>query len=171
MKRDTHNDQMEAQNPEEIKKEENQNVLESSDEQQSWKNKFVLLSADYANFKRRQEEEKINWALYAQIKLIKDLLPVIDNFERALSKKDTLSPEVQSWLKGMELVYNDLGKLLSSYGVKEIDCTGLFDPHKHEALMQVEVVGKKEGEIAEVLEKGYIINDKVIRPAKVSVSK
>lgn len=136
---------------------------------QEWKDKYFRVMADFDNYKKRQEKERIRWDSLAQISLIKDLLPVIDNFERAMV--ETSDEAKQSpWFKGFELIAKDFKKYLDSIGVQEISITQGFDPSLHEAIMQTASDVHQSGDIVNVLQKGYIFKDTVIRPAQVSVA-
>lgn len=161
-----------------IKNQEEQVVTEQQSEvdachaelQQS-KERFIQLNADFANFKRRVEKDQIQWVHMAQVRVITKLLSVIDNFERAMTEKPTESDEkTTAWIAGIQMIYNDFTKLLTSFDVKEISCQGQFDPVKHEALMNVASDSHQSGDIVAVLEKGYQMGDTIIRPAKVSVA-
>jgi molecular chaperone GrpE (heat shock protein) len=136
-----------------------------------WADKYLSLTADFENYKKRVSSERADWAHEAQKKVFLDLLAVIDNFERALEqeKKREATAGV-SWIAGFEMIYQSLEKILTKYGVKEITDFSVFNPKYHEALMQVESAKHKSGEVVQVLQKGYVMNDKVIRPATVSVA-
>jgi molecular chaperone GrpE len=136
-----------------------------------WTEKYVSLSADFQNYKKRIDHERVEWSQEAQRKVFLELLEIIDNFERALDverKRETT--EGVAWLAGFEMIYQSLEKLIHSFGVKEITDFSVFNPKYHEALMQVESADHTSGEIVQVLQKGYVMNDKVIRPATVSVA-
>jgi molecular chaperone GrpE len=137
-----------------------------------WADKYLSLTADFQNYKKRVTQERTDWAHDAQKQVLVDLLVIIDNFERALEeeKKREESAHV-SWLAGFEMIYQSFEKLLAKYGVQEISDFSLFNPKFHEALLQVESDKYKSGDIVQVLQKGYIMHDKVIRPAIVSVAK
>jgi molecular chaperone GrpE len=138
-----------------------------------WKDQFLRAKADFENFKRRIEKEKEQWYQTAQAVLLLDLLPVIDNFDRALEEKqkEEYSPELKAWLEGFELIRKSLHKLLSKYDIKEIKIKAEFDPHLHEAVAQVISPEHKTGQIVEVIEKGYTLKDTVLRPAKVTIAR
>lgn len=123
--------------------------------------------AEFDNFKKRINKEKDSMYYTITADLISDLLPIIDNFEKALNTecKD------KEYKSGMEMIYTELIGLLNKSGVKEIDALGrAFDPNFHEAVMHEEDNKKGEKEIVEVFRKGYIINDKVIRHSMVKVA-
>lgn len=124
--------------------------------------------ADFQNYKRRVEEEKKSWAIFANVELIKNLLPIFDNFKRAQTHvpKDA-NEETIKWLEGIGMSINQLEKLLQDFGVKKIESLGQkFNPDFHEALAQDK--GEKDI-VLEELDAGYTMGDKVLRHAKVKV--
>ena len=138
----------------------------------SVKEQLVRLGADFQNYKKRIERDKSEWYQSAQTQLLLDLLPVIDDFDRAMqSKNGEVSPEVSQWLTGFELIYKAFSEFLKQRSVIEIDQMKVFDPQLHEALMQVDSESHKTDEIVQVLQRGFMFNGKVLRPAKVSVAK
>jgi molecular chaperone GrpE len=137
-----------------------------------WADKYLTLTADFENYKKRMSSERADWANEAQKRFILDLLAVVDNFERALEQEKKREENANvNWLAGFEMIYQSLEKLLAKYGVQPIAETSVFNPKYHEALMQVESDKHKSGEIVQVLQKGYTMHDKVIRPSTVSVAK
>ena len=130
-------------------------------------NKLLRLQADFINYKNRVEREKENIYSYALEDIMSQLLPVLDNFERALNNME----EANSYYEGVKMIYDQMVDVLSKNGLKEIDCLNKpFDPNFHHAVMSEES-DKKEGTILEVLQKGYMLKDKVIRPSMVKVAK
>ena len=142
-------------------------------ELQEWKEKFVRVHADLENFTRRIEKERMRWMQVARVDLVKDLLTVVDNFGRALSQQDgqKLSPEMATWVAGISMIGTSLDDILRKYGLQEITEATTFDPTIHEAVVQVDSKDHESGAIVEVLQKGYRLNDQVLRPAKISVAK
>jgi len=137
-----------------------------------WADKYLSLTADFQNYKKRITQERADWAHDAQKSVIVDLLATIDNFERALDQeKKSQKNENVSWLAGFEMIYQSLEKIMTKFGVKEITDFNIFNPKYHEALVQVESDKHKSGAVVQVLQKGYMMHDKVIRPATVSVAK
>jgi len=132
-----------------------------------YKDQLARVSADFDNYKKRMNREQIQWMQTAQTMVIKDLLTVIDNFERALSQK---TDETASMYVGIEMIYKSVVQLLTKYGVKEFSEYKEFDPELHEALMHAESADHTPGQIVQVLEKGFMMKDKVLRPAKVTVA-
>ena len=137
-----------------------------------WSDKYLTLTADFENYKKRVNSERADWATDAQKRIVLDLLDVVDNFERALDQEKKRENNANiAWLAGFEMIYQSLEKLLAKYGVQAITETTTFNPKYHEALVQVESADHKSGEIVQILQKGYMMNDRVIRPATVSVAK
>ena len=119
------------------------------------------LQAEFENHIKRTEKEKQEFCEFANANLIKKLLPVIDDFEQALKQvKD----------KGVEMIYNNLMKILKDQGLKEIQAKGMVDPFLHEVMLQKESK-EKEGTILEEVQKGYEFKGKVLRPSKVIIAK
>lgn len=135
-----------------------------------WQEKYTRLTADLENYKKRTMKERSTWAESAQIALISDLLTIVDNFDRAMAHQKEVPHELQSWADGIAMIYTAFKDFLKNAGVKEVPYDQ-FNPEYHEALIQVESEDKEVGEIVEVMEKGYLLNERVVRPAKVSVSK
>lgn len=148
------------------------NALEAcQSELQQWKDKFLQINADMANYRRRVEKDQMQWAHMAQVRVLSKLLSIADNFERAMAEKPIESDDkVNAWVTGIMMIQSDFSKLLSSFDVTEIPCNGAFDPELHEALMHVVSDAHASGDIVAVLEKGYRMGDTILRPAKVSVA-
>jgi molecular chaperone GrpE len=132
--------------------------------------KFLRVQADLDNFRRRTRKEKEDQAKYASSGLIEQLLPALDNFERALeASKGT--QDINSLVKGIEMVFNQVDQALTAEGLEVISSVGeVFDPNVHQAVMQVESEEYESGVVVEELQKGYRLKDKIIRPAMVKVS-
>ncbi len=145
--------------------------IETPDE--SCKDQLVRVQADLQNYKRRTEKERAQWIMQAQIRVLGGILPLVDELELALksSEQHEFNEDTQKWLDGFVLMQQNLHKRLDELGVKEIDCSCGFDPNLHEALMHVESLGHESGAIVQVLSKGYLLGDEVLRHAKVSVAK
>lgn len=144
--------------------------LEEKEKQiQDYKERWLRALADYDNFKKRMEREIKEANLYAGEQLIKEILPILDNFERALKSADN---DPNSTVEGIKLIYNQLKNLLVKYGVSEIEAEGKpFDPYYHEAVMHVQNPDYDDNIVLEVLQKGYKLHSKVIRPCLVKVVK
>lgn len=134
---------------------------------------LIYLKADFENFRRNVEKERLSWIASAQGRVLTDLLCVLDNMERALKDlaAGALSAQETVRFQGVELIYRELLALLKRYEVTEIPTDGLFDPVLHEALAQIDGENKKAGSIVEVVQRGYRQRDTVLRPAKVIVAR
>lgn len=162
-----------AEEPKEHKKEhkKDKKLEELQNEVNTLKDKNMRIAAEMVNTLRRKDEETNRLLKYSNESLITELLPVIDNFERALNV-DAKTTDIESYQKGMTMIYNSLKNILEKFEVKEIETIDKeFDPSYHQAVMQEEKEGTKENIVIEVLQKGYTYKDKVIRPAMVKVSK
>ena len=128
--------------------------------------------AEFINYRKRLEEEQARLLKFCNEDLIKETLPILDNFERAISMDDTnLDDEVSKFLSGFKMIYCNFVNVLKNYGVVEIDGNNKpFDPIYHEAIMTEKREDVAPGMVLEVLQKGYILKGKVIRPAMVKVS-
>jgi molecular chaperone GrpE len=131
---------------------------------------YLRSLADLENFRRRARKEKEDAIKYATLPLIESLLPVVDNFERALAT-DYEEDKVDVLKEGVEMVYRQLVTALSQAGVTLIESRGKpFDPHEHHAVMQVESDASDSGMVVEELQIGYRLYDRVIRPSMVKIS-
>ncbi|RLE37973.1 nucleotide exchange factor GrpE [Candidatus Woesearchaeota archaeon] len=130
------------------------------------KDALKRIQAEFDNYKKRTLKEAEEREKLASKKIITKLLPILDNFELALKNKAT----DDQFCKGMELIYSELYSLLEAEGLKPIKTEGKFDPYYHEALLSEES-DKEEGTNLEELQRGYMLNDEVIRVAKVKVAK
>ena len=136
-------------------------------EVESQKELLMRTAAEFDNFKKRTEREKIKTAEYSKANILKQLLPVIDNAERALA----VDPNSADYAKGVELIVKQLMGLVDTFDMIELAKVGdTFDPEIHEAVMHIEDPEKGENEIAMVLQQGYKLGDTVIRPAMVQVA-
>ena len=127
--------------------------------------KLLRMMADFQNYKRRVEKEKKDLYSYANEKIVTDLLEVMDNFERAL-EQDT----ADGFKEGMEMIFKQLGTVLEKSGLAEIPALGEdFDPNVHNAVMTEETDEYESGKVSGVMQKGYTLNGKVIRPSMVKV--
>ena len=142
------------------------------EEKNALSDKILRLNAEMQNMNRRFNEEKANIYKYDGEKLIKEILPIIDNFERAISlDDDNLTDELSKFLSGFKMIYTSLLSTLNAIGVKEIEAMGKqFDPKTMEAIMTTSIMEEEEGVVVEVMQKGYTYNDKVIRVAMVKVN-
>jgi len=133
--------------------------------------RYLRTQADFDNFRRRARTEKEEFAKYASQKLIEGLLPIVDNFDRAVAASRE-QRDFESLAKGVEMIQRQLFTLLESEGLKSIEAVGQpFNPELHEAIMQVPAEdGGESGVVVEELQKGYMLKEKVIRPAMVKVT-
>ena len=134
--------------------------------------KLLREKAELVNYRKRKEEETSRMLMYSNEDLAKSLLPIVDNFERAINMDDdNLEDEVSKFLAGFKMIYCNLINTLEKYGVKAIDGANKpFDPTYHQAIMTEKRDGVEPEMVIEVLQKGYLLKDKVIRPAMVKVS-
>ncbi|HEX9724535.1 MAG TPA: nucleotide exchange factor GrpE [Vicinamibacteria bacterium] len=124
--------------------------------------------ADFDNYRKRIEREQKEFVAYAASELVLEILPVLDNLERALESSPTGSPD--QIRQGVEIIYRQLNDTLKKAGLREVDALGEdFDPHVHEAVARVDSPDHREGEVLEVLQKGYFLKDRLLRPAMVRV--
>jgi molecular chaperone GrpE len=133
--------------------------------------RLVRLAADMENLKKRQGKERAEVLLYANENLVKELLPVVDNLERALEHgRQSETPE--AWLQGIDLVYQGFLKALAKFGVTPLESVGQqFDPAFHNAVMQEETTEVPDCIITKELQKGYLMNQRLLRPAMVVVAR
>ena len=129
--------------------------------------------AELINYRKRKEEEVTNRLKYANQDLISELILILDNFERAIRLDDNnLTDELSKFLKGFKMMYASFDDVLKKYGLEEIEAEHKeYDPNTMEALMTDSDKNYKDGEVLEVLLKGYRLKDRVIRPASVRVNK
>jgi len=130
--------------------------------------RYLRLAADFQNFKKRVEKEKGDIYAYANEKIVVELLDVIDNFERALEHSNDSS---EGFAEGMNMIFKQFKGVLEKSGVEEMSAIGEpFDPNFHHAVMTENSAEFESGEVTQVLQKGYLLNKKVIRPAMVKVA-
>lgn len=142
------------------------NELKKKDEE------VLIAKADLINYRKRKDEETVRLLKFCNEDLIKQILPIMDNFERAIKlDDDNLDDEVSKFLEGFKMIYCNMQNVMGNFEVKAIDGANKpFDPVYHNAIMVEKKEGVESGIILEVLQKGYIYKDKVIRPAMVKVS-
>lgn len=147
-------------------------IQELEEKIKGYEEKSLRDKAEMINYRRRKEEETSKMLKYCNEDLIKQLLPVIDNFERAIKMDDdNLEDEVSKFLSGFKMIYSNLALTLQNFEVKAIDGANKpFDPVYHDAVMTEHRDDLEPGMIIEVLQKGYMLKDRVIRPAMVKVS-
>ncbi len=139
-------------------------------ELQEQKEKYLRLSADFDNYRKRTMKEKIDWSKQAGADIFARILPVIDNLERAMKAVEE-AKDLEAVKEGMHLIYNMFNEYLGQQGVKEIEAMHQeFDTDVHDAVTKIPAPDKKlKGKIVDVIERGYFLNDKVLRYAKVVI--
>ena len=169
-KHDKHHDH-EKPHEHEIKKLKDQ-VHELEEKNHELEEKSLRNQAELINYRKRKEEETARLMKYSNESLVKEVLPILDNFERAIDMDDdNLEDEVSKFLQGFKMIYCNLVNILNQYEVKEIESLNqTFDPTYHQAVMTEKREGVEPGVVIEVLQKGYMLKDKVIRPTMVKVS-
>ena len=131
--------------------------------------RLLRKQAELENFRKRAQREKEEFRQHATEDLIRDLLPVLDGFERALRQRAPAIPE--TFYQGMELIHRQLSDVLARAGLEAIETSGqLFDPHYHQAVETVEEAGRRDQEIVEELQRGYKLKHRLLRPAIVKVA-
>lgn len=141
--------------------------------EEDFKEKYYYLAAEMQNMQRRADKDRENLLKFGNEKLLNDMIDVVDNLERTLGFISTDEDEkVKNIVVGVEMIHKMFLDNLAKHGLKQVEAMGLeFDPHFHEALAQQPSEGKKDNEIIQVLQTGYILNDRVIRAAKVIITK
>jgi molecular chaperone GrpE len=177
------NQEKNHQNPQDLKvsqkddsvtlsKQEYDELSKAAGQKDEYWDKLLRQQAEFDNIRKRQEKERNEFIKYANENLIVQLLEVLDNLERLVSMAEEHKQDFESFLKGVEIILAHLYELLKKYGVKPIETKDkMFDPLYHEALMTVESDSAKENKIIEELQKGYILDNRVIRTSKVKVAK
>ena len=156
-----------AENAEEKEEKTEEKPAEKKEEDEDLNTRYMRLMADFQNFRRRTEKEKSDIYAFGNEKLVSDLLPVLDNMERALAA----APEGDKFAEGMELIYKQMVDVLKKNKVEEIEAEGkVFDPNLHNAVMRQAKEGAESDTIITVLQKGYTLNGKVVRPSTVIVA-
>ena len=156
---------------EEVPEEEKEEKNPLEEELASLNDRYLRLQAEYSNYRRRTTEEKANIYKLANERLIQEILPVLDNFERALTLMEE-DEGAKPYLEGVELIQKTLSQVLEKEGLSQIEAYGKeFDPNFHHAVLMEERDDLEAGVILEELEKGYTLKEKVIRPTMVIVSK
>jgi molecular chaperone GrpE len=129
--------------------------------------RYKRLQADFDNFRRRTRQEKEELSAIVTERVIGELLPVVDNFERATASKAT---DIDTLATGVQMIFKQLHNALTQLGVEPVNAVGtMFDPNQHEAVMRVEDDTQPDGMVVEELQKGYKVNGRVVRPSMVKV--
>lgn len=146
-------------------------LTQIAEEAEEYKDKYIRALAEMENQRKRLEREKIDFQKYANERFILSIIPVMDNFERAIKSAEEIDV-AKELTEGIKMIFKQLKEVLEKKGVKPFESLGeKFDPKKHEAFLAIESEKHEPSTIVEEIEKGYLLGDKVIRPAKVAVSK
>ena len=170
-------EELESQENEEIQDEtqkENSELKECQEELAKEREKYIRAHADFENMKKRIEREKHNALIYANEAFAKDLLTVLDTFENALKSVEQVEANeeaINEIKKGMSLTYEQLLSILKKHGVEEVECEGEFNPEFHQAVTQMDSDEHESGEIVQVLQKGYKLKERLLRPSMVATCK
>ncbi|MFH2012075.1 MAG: nucleotide exchange factor GrpE [Pseudomonadota bacterium] len=134
--------------------------------------RLLRTQAEFENYKKRMEREKTDTIKFCNENIIRDLLPIIDSLEMALKHGENSSPDnPKSLIEGIEIVLNQFTKSLEKFGATSFSSIGeKFDPNRHEAIMQIESADHETNSVLSEFQKGYFLNDRLLRPAKVSVT-
>ncbi len=146
-------------------------ILEKDEELHALNDKYLRLAAEFDNYKRRVQRDQQDTIRFANEKLFKDLLPTLDNLERAL-QSGREQGRIEGLLEGVDLTYKHFLDTLQKMGIKQVSSVGeVFDPAKHQAVGQVESTTIPENVIVDEYQKGYFVHDRILRPAMVTVAK
>src|SRR5450759_4791855 len=144
-----------------------QQLAEAQSQAAEYKDGWQRSAADFQNYRRRVDAESRETYQNAVGNIVKRYLPIIDDLERALATR----PADLAWVDGIQLIYRKLQAILESEGLKRIEAEGqIFDPNFHEAILQEPVEGLESGRIIAVVQNGYMLGERVIRPAQVRVA-
>ena len=144
-------------------------IVELRKERDSLQDRLLRQAAEFDNYRKRQDRERKEWSQMAAIDFVQDLLPVIDDFERAL-RSDAAGAE--SYRLGLEIIHRALIDMLRKRGVTPIDAVGTaFDPQIHQAVAYEDAPDRRDGEVIEQFTRGYRLGDRLVRPAMVKVAK
>jgi molecular chaperone GrpE len=146
-------------------------VEEKEKEAKEHYDRFLRMAADYENYKKRAARDKEEWIKFANEDLIKAVLPLIDNLERAVNHADKVT-DTGVLIEGVRLTIQQLLQALSKFGVSSFESVGKpFDPTRHEAILTIPTDQQEPNQVLEEFQKGYLLNDRLLRPATVSVSR
>ena len=144
-------------------------IVELRKERDGLHDRLLRQAAEFDNFRKRVERERKDTVQAASLDFVQELLPVVDDFERALQ---TEAPGADSYRQGLEIIYRALMDMLRKRGVTPIDAVGTaFDPQVHQAVAYEEAPDRRDGEVMEQFTRGYRLGDKLVRPAMVKVAK
>ncbi len=166
-----HNDEL-TDNTQEVNVNSNEETISEQtpeDKYNELNDKFLRLYAEFDNYRRRTNKEKVDLIANANEKLLLDIIPTLDDFERAILNNETVE-DLDSLKEGFELIYNKFKSSLESKGLKQMQAKGeSFDSDLHEAIANIPGDSSQKGKVIDDVEKGYLLNEKVIRYAKVVV--
>lgn len=165
-------DQKEAEKTITLNESEYLKLKEEAQKADELQDKLLRAHADFDNTRKRIEREKQDFLRFANEGIILELLGILDDLERAVTLAESKHEDLPAFLKGIEMILAHLYEMLKEHGVRPVEAEGkIFDPSYHEALMQIEDKDKPEHTVVEELQKGYLLYERVIRTAKVKVSK
>ena len=140
-------------------------------ERDALQDRLLRTAAEFDNYRKRMDRERSDLAAYATSDVLIELLPIIDNFERALQAAAT-GPDADAFRKGVELIHKQMLDVLKKRGVRPIETLGAdFDPNFHQAVIHESSANHREGEVIQELQRGYMLGDRLLRPAMVKVAK
>ncbi len=149
-------------------REENRKLTEEKEE---WKKRYIRLYAEFDNYRKRKEKEIEEWKKFALEDFMRDITVVLENYDRAMIQKE-VNANNKNFLKGIEMIFSQLKEILYRYGLKEFSCIGTeFDPARAEAIGFVETDDTPPNVVVDEARKGYMLHDKIIKPALVMVAK
>ena len=149
-----------------------QTLEQKAKEAREANDKYLRTAADFENYRKRMQRDIAEFRKYANEQLALEILPVVDHLALALKHSRESGDAAQGLQEGVELVYKQLRDALEKFGIKSFDAEGQpFDPARHDALMQIVTDEVPENTVVQVIQEGYLYNDKILRHAKVGVSK
>ncbi len=158
--------------PEQVIAKLRQKLKATESEKQEYLDGWQRAKADFINTRKRDEEAQSEFVKFANQNLISDIIPVLDSFDVAMQNKQAWEKAPKDWRMGVEYIYSQLVSILSQNGLTQLDAKGqMFDPKLHDAVDTIDTTQKDEdGKVLEVLQKGYSLNGKIIRSAKVKTA-
>lgn len=161
-----------AENPKNSEQNNSEECVVSKEDFDVLNNKMQRLQADFLNYKARTEKEKFSTYSNAVSDVLSDLVPIVDNFQRAIEAVNSDNEEIINFKNGVKMIYDQFFNILQKRGLKEIEAlNSKFDPNIHSGIAYEILEDKEENTIIEVFQKGYLVNEKVIRPSMVKISK
>ena len=147
-------------------------IKKLQEENKQLTDKIKLTQAELINYRKRKDEEVQTLLKYANVDIVSEILNVVDNFERAITHaNDSENAELKKYNDGINMIYKNLKSILNKFGVEEINRVGeVFNPNEEQALLTDSVEDKEDEVVLEVLQKGYKLKDRVIRPASVKIN-